>query len=115
MSRWTGGGIRLQVYLAEACCLLPDAFTRLRFTLSASRFRGRIGGCTLGDTLLDRCADLLSGVHRVRSHASDLAGAASSQPAVSPAPPSARASIYRHNVNSKKGSDLRSSFVTPVR
>jgi hypothetical protein len=35
-------GIRQQVFFAEACCLLPDAFPHLRFTLFANRFRSTI-------------------------------------------------------------------------
>src|SRR5215218_4690419 len=70
-------------------CSAPNEFGKFLFGDMSMRHdcnllicRG-IGRFALGDNLLERCDDLLSEVHRVRSDASDLPGAASSQPAVS--------------------------------
>src|SRR5215203_6592073 len=38
MSRWTGEGIRLQVYLAEACCLMPETCSLKPSLASGSLF-----------------------------------------------------------------------------
>src|SRR5215203_3744636 len=38
MSSWTGEGIRLQVYLAEACCLMPETCSLKSSLASGSLF-----------------------------------------------------------------------------